>query len=294
MGGDTGEDINVDEIFGAEPEVKASDAEDKEILTLGNAEAEPEPEIIEEAPKLTALQEEAQGMGHTSKEEWVESGKDPERWKTAHEFVSFGHIKQQMDKQKLDFDARIDGVNKIHQAQLDSKIKELEAAKLTAVSEADTEGYNSAQQQIDDLNQPAEKPAVDSGRDPEIVQWEADNAWIDDNTQTVSLQGVEIAKSTIANDLFSKFNISNPNASTTQALAYIDKEMAKITAPPANPRRDTVSATERGVPAVKGAKTLNWGDLDKDELQTWRDIGEVLFGNDKKAFLQSVKDTRVK
>ena len=271
----------IEEIFDTPPE----EIEQEESAELSE---ETETEEVEEV-KLSPLELEAQGMGHTSKEEWAAAGKDPDRWKTAHEYVSFGHIKQQMDKNQAEFDQRIEGLNKLHKADLDARIEALEAEKRQAVEEGMVDDYDLAQKKIDNLNKPVEK--VESGKDPEIAAWEAQNPWIDDLTQVVDVNGVDIPKANIANTLFSKFKGANPNASNRQVLDYIDREMIKVNGPPPNPRRSQVTTHERSTPSPKGPKKLSWSDLTQDEVNSWNQFGRDMFEN-KAEFLQSVKDSR--
>ena len=63
-------------------------------------------------PEYSALELEARKDGHTTKDEWIAAGKDPERWKSAHEFVEYGKIKGALDKSKADQDKLRDDYDK--------------------------------------------------------------------------------------------------------------------------------------------------------------------------------------
>jgi len=93
--------------------------------------------------------------------------------------------------------------------------------------------------------------------------------------------------------LWNGFCALNEKASSQQALDYVDQQMEKMGETPNNPRRETATTTERGttVAKKKGGK-LTMADLTPDEKQFWNQAGFDLFGNDKKAFLQSVQDVR--
>ena len=115
-------------------------------------------EVQAEEPEYSALELEAREDGHTTKEEWTEAGKDPERWKSPHEYVEYGKIKGALDKSKADtdrlrddYDKRFENLNKLHKAETESKIKALKADQRQAVEEADTEAYDKAQTQIEEL-----------------------------------------------------------------------------------------------------------------------------------------------
>ena len=269
----------------------AFEDDDIEQEELEKEELEKEQAGSEDPPKLSALEEEAQGMGHTSKDEWEAAGKDPDKWKTPHEYVSFGHIKQQMDKNKESFEKRLDEVNKFHKAQMDAKVKALEATKKAAVREADEEGYDAAQKEIDELKEVAPNP---TGKDPAIAEWEAANPWIDDRTKTINVNGIDIPKADITQSIFASFQHNNPNATPKQALAHIDAELAKLDEPPANPRRNQPTANERSTVTHKKSGKLTWSDLTAEERQDWNQFGFDLYDNNKADFLKVAKDLRAK
>lgn len=265
----------------------AQDEEEQEEA----AQEEQEQEEQQEQPQLSALELEAQDMGHTSKDEFIERGGDPERWKSAHEYVQYGKIKSaldqsnaKIDKMQSDFDSRLDNVNKFNKVQTDAKIKALRAEQREAVSEGDTKKFDAKQNQIDDLKVEPEEPATDTNtvkKDPEIVAWESKNPWIND---------VDDPRSDIALGLWNGFSNRNPNATIQEALSYVDKQMK--TTPETNPRRDSPTNNERSTQTNKKTGKLSWADLTQEDLDMWHKAGFDMWGNDQKAFLQSVKDSR--
>lgn len=247
----------------------------------------PENEEQEQDVEYSAEEQEARSMGHTSKEEWVAAGKDPSRWKSAHEFVEYGRInealnktKAEMDKIKADFDKRLKDVNKFNKAQMEAKIKELKEQQRVAVSEADTEGFDKVQKQIDDL-QIKDEP-IPPGKDPYIAEWESKNDWVNNPNDPRTLE---------ANVLFSGYLAAKKGATNQEALDYVDKKI-KALFPENNPRREVPTGSERSTQQVKRSSKVSMSDLTQDERSLWNSAGFELWGGDEKAFLQSVQDSR--
>ncbi len=250
----------------------------------------------QEEIQLTATEQEAFAGGWTNKDDFTSKGGDPERWKTAHEYISFGNIKKQldstksqMDQMKRSFDDRLDGVNKIHHAQMEAKIKSLKSQQRQAVDEADTEKYDRAQAEIENIETAAktetETETSTQTKDPAITAWEAKNSWINDTNDH---------RSQMAIGLFNGYTSSNKNATVQQALDYVDQHMS-LNKTSTNPRRDAPTSSERSTQTNKSrGRQLTMSDLTQEEKSLWNNAGFDLWGNDKKAFLQSVKDVRGK
>lgn len=289
------------DMLGNQPDDLGKEEEPETVVSKVESDKPEEIEDKPEKPELSELEKEAQSMGHTSKDEWTAAGKDPDRWKTPHEYVEFGKIKKQMDEQKANFDERLTANEKLHKAKLAAEIKALEALKRTAVEEADTEKYDKTQKEIDDLKA-SDKPAVkeDDPRGPEIAAWEAKNPWVNDPSQTVSVRGVQVSKAVIANDAYSRFLATNPNATQSAALAAVDVEMAKLNEPANNPRRDTTTSTERPTaPIKKNPNRISMNDISAEDKAVWNNMEMAASiwpdgkgGRDEKKFLQSIVDAK--
>ncbi len=243
--------------------------------------------------QLSDLEQEAVSGGWTTKIQWEADGKDPERWKSAHEFNEYGKIngalsanKAEMDKLRADTDAQIRNLNKYHAQQREADKSTLRAEQRTAVDNADTEAYDAAQAQIDaiDANPAPAAPAADQ-KLPEVIAWEASNAWSQDPAD---------ARTIAANAHLQAFVAKTPGATVQAALDYVDGEIGKMTAPATNTRRDNPTGHERsgGGGRQRSGGKLSMADLNADEQQLWREAGFDVWGNDEKAFLQSVKDSR--
>ena len=258
---------------------------------------EVEAEAAEEL-NYTPLEEEAMKDGWTRKDEWDKAGKDSERWKSAHEFVSYGKLKSAMDETKraqdelkADFDKRLENINKMHKAETDQKIKALKAQQRTAIKEADIDEHDELQKQIDDIESvdktpPAKEKEEVPDRAPEITAWEAKNTWINDPNDP---------KAQATYGLWNGYVQANPNSTNAQALEYIDKQLETLglVKPLSNARREAPAETERtAIVPAKNTGKLTMNDLTQEEKGLWRDCGQDIWEGNQKAFLQSMKDGR--
>jgi len=263
------------------------DAEQEVEAEENEAVAEVEEEVSEPVPQLSNLEQEAVDMGWSSKDDFVTNGGDPDRHKSAHEYVTYGKLanrlteeKSKTDQYQRDTDKRIEGLNKIHQQQMDAQIESLRDEQRIAVGEADTEKFDHIQKRIDGME--AEPPPV-QGKDPAIVDWETKNPWINDPKNPKVFE---------ANGLLAAYQVEHPNSTMNDALSYVDERLNVLHPPPANQRRNAPNTSERGRPQRQASGKLSMGDLTQDEKQLWSQAGFDLWGNDQKAFLQSVKDSR--
>lgn len=246
--------------------------------------------------QLTDLEQEAVSGGWTTKTQWEDDGKDPARHKSAHEFVEYGKIntalnatKQQMDQMRADTDARIGNLNKLHEQQREADKAALRAEQRTAVDNADTDAYDAAQTKIDAIDA-APAPATNTSteapaQDPAIVAYEAKNPWAKDSTD---------ARTIAANAHMQAYVTKNPNATTAEAVDYADGQIKAMTQQPGNSRRDNPTGYERsgGGGRQRSGGKLSMSDLTQQERQDWNKMGFDIFGNDEKAFLQAVADSR--
>jgi hypothetical protein len=248
-----------------------------------------ESEQPQKSPELIALEQEARSRGHTTKDEWVSSGRDPELWKSAREYVEYGKIKEALEQKSQDFDRRIESLNKLHQTQLEKQRQELLSKQRDSVLEADTETYDKIQQQLDDIDKtrPAQPQPQQPKKDTAILEWEQRNPWS---------QNASDPRLHIANGLFQGYMASNPHANVSAALQYVDSQMA-ASAPAQqrqNPRRSAPNQHERGTPSQRSGGKITFSDLSPEERDMWNRAGQDIWGGDKKLFLQSVADSRRK
>jgi len=263
----------------------------EELLTeaLGLEAEEPKQE---EEHQPTELEVEAEAMGWTDKETFVAKGGDPEKHVSPHEYVRYGKLQDSTNSRiaslERKFEDRLTNLNRLHEAQQVSKIKDLQAQQRQAVDDADTARYDAIQGQIESVA--AETVPQTVTKDPAIVEWEASNPWINNpsDPKTVDAQG-----------LWNSFAAQNPNATTAMALAHVDAKMEKLypTEKPTNSRRNQPSANETSTPARRGkSRELSMNDLSHDERQEYANVGHMFPGKDgkpsQKVFLKAVQDAR--
>lgn len=274
--------------MGNEAEKKAEDQDPDFEQILDDGDLIPE---ANEPEELSPLEQEAHDMGHTSKEEWTEAGKDPDRWKSPHEYIEYGRLnnalsanKAAMDRMEENFDQRLTNLNKLHDQQIEDTKKGLRAEQRKAVDDADPEAYDAAQNKIEALEkvETAADPAMPQ-KDPAIIAWESNNAW-SQNPDDPKLQA--------ANGFFAAYLNKNPQATAQQALDYVDEQLKVLTPDNSNRRRDNPSGHERSGGKRQRSGKLSMSDLTQQERQDWQNMGFDLWGNDEKAFLQSVADSR--
>lgn len=240
--------------------------------------------------EYTPLEQEAMKDGWTRKEDWTEAGKDPERWKSPHEFVEYGKLKAALDstkraqdEMKSDFDGRIKSLNKKHEADTLIKIQELKEQQRAAVEQADTDAYDKAGKELENLEKPKAEDAPPE-KDPVIAEWEKKHEWINDTTDSRAMA---------ANGIWNSYIQANPNSTNQQALAYLDKELDKlgIVKPLSNSRRDSPSENERTTIVPKKSGKVTMSTITAEEKEQWKQYPQF-FGNDEKVFLKAIEDSR--
>ena len=253
---------------------------------------------IDKEPEYSELETEARKDGHTTKAEWEAAGKDPERWKSPHEFVEYGKIKGALDKSKADqdrqledFDKRLENVNKIHQAETKAKLAALKDEQRQAMLEADEEKYDKAEAKIEAIKEEVkeeEKPKPQAQEVPQVIQdWETKNPWINTPTDPRTQQ---------AWGLYNGYVKNNPNGRPEDLVAYVNEHMG-LNKPATNPRREAPSETMRAPASAKKGNRISMSTLTDQEKEDFRDFGADCWPNGKggvneKDFLQSVADSR--
>ena len=269
------------------------DAEEAEVVDdKQEVEQEVEQEEVKDEPQYSALEQEARDDGHTTKDEWTEAGKDPERWKSAHEFVEYGKIKNALEKSRADtdklrndYDKRFENLNKLHKADTDNKIKALKADQRKAVEEADTVAYDEAQVKIEELKVEPEpvKSEPESNKSAEIIAWEKDNDWINNPDDP---------RTDAALDFWDGYVKRNPNGNNAAGLKYVSDKISQLypSKPKTNPRRDSPGETSRAPSTPKVTGKISMSDLTPEEKNTWNNTKD--WYDSEKDFLIAVKDSR--
>lgn len=241
--------------------------------------------------QLSPIEQKAYDQGWRPQEDFTG---DEDSWKTAREYVQYGEIislvkqnKKELDNQKRDFDDRLENTNKLNEARRKSEIADLKIKQREAVDLADTDAYDNTQKKIDDLeSQAVTTQPSQQGKDPDIVDWEAKNPWINDPSDE---------RTAVANSIFNNYTAQNKGATNAQALAHVDGKISKLyPTENTNARRDQPNTTESVTrKPQRRNKELSMADLTGDEKQEWQMFGRTIFKTEK-AFLKAVKDARVK
>lgn len=270
----------------------------------------PEPVDVapEHAPAPTDDPEvtEAKSRGWTTKQEWIDSGRNPDDWVNAKHFNEKGRLISQARKLETlerTFDSRIQNVKVLYDAQLRTLKNENEQL-LQRKKEAVTYGDFEAVQQIDkqlmdnainqvSVQQAAQTATVPQGPSQEELAkeaaWERENQWI--NTQDPT--SPEYGKAVYTRNLYQQLLQQYPNSTADERIEYVNKTLAQMfpQTPKTNPNRDKPAMTDTKTSTHVTNGKLSWADLNSDEIKQWNQFGKDMFKN-KEAFLQAVADTR--
>ncbi len=252
------------------------EANEVEEVVEDQLEEQVEEEVIESNPD----EDKARKGGWTNKDEWSESGHNPDDWKSAKSFNEFGDIlnslktvQNDFNESKSQFDERLTNQRTMLDAVNKQKIADLKAQRTSHIENADVEAADAAQAQIDNLA-PVNTPAPEANPDQTTVnQWNADNPWINDGSPKAAYGMAE----------FNRFRQSMPISDAIKAM----ESSVKNAFPDVNERRQMANKSE--VPRRSNTakpKTLSMKDVTQEEMK-FRHIF-----SDEKTFLQSVKDTR--
>ena len=240
--------------------------------------------------ELSPIEQKAFDQGWRPQEEF--NGPE-ENWKTPKEFIRDGEwlaqiksLKQDQERQKQDFDDRLENTNRLHEARRQTEITKLKAEQRNAVDMADTDAYDAAGKQIAELEKESQPTAQQPAKAASVAEWEANNPWINDTSDE---------RTPVAQAIWSRYAQQNPSATPEQALAHVDERISKLySTTESNPRREQPNTTEtpRKASRQKG-KAITMNDLTNDERQEWNQYGSMMFKTES-AFLKAVTDARKK
>lgn len=225
--------------------------------------------------------------GHKGYEKYISDGGKPELYQSPEVFLALKEplrtLKQQskrLRQQEAEFDKRIQGQNVMHQAQLETQKSQLIANRDAAIDDLDKDAARNYQNQIDKIPpaQPTQQAPVQS---QDVQDWSADpkNAWIDKPG----------AKSTYAQSQFQAYlNKGHDDITSIRLMeSDISREFPEI-----NSNAKTAPQIEGGTkPGNRASINVEMADLTPEESSIWKHSSSMWKG-DKKAFLQSVKDSR--
>lgn len=266
--------------------------ENIDLQSLADDGKEIQQEEPQEEMQLTDLEQKAYDQGWRPEDDF--QGKEG-NWKTAKEYITHGEyignmnsLHQKIDNQKKDFDDRLSKTNKLHEARKQSEIKVLKSQQRDAVNMSDTESFDKAQEQIDELEKQDTTDSTTSTSDnpqenPSIAAWNAKNPWIKDPNDE---------RSSVATGVWNSYLAKNPEATIDQALKHVDSRISSLyPVDNTNPRRNQPNTTETTTgKARRSSKELTMNDLTADEKSEWNLFASTMFT--EKDFLKTVADIR--
>lgn len=248
------DDVVADEIPGNE-----IDGQDQEVI-------DQKPEVDKSLPR-----------GYMSKEAWIEAGRDPEDWVSPEVFKERG----ERIKMKAEFENRLKNVNLFHERQIAILKADLEAKRDLAIETADKAEVKRLDKEIreldalEDLNKPDQQ---EMPKPQEVVDWEEENPWINEQSQ----------KSEYAKSFFAKLVREGKTMGT--ALRHLDKEMDRVFGDTKKKPTQIAESSRPGTGKDDGAK-VTFASLTPDEKKIWNEYSDMWGGNQTE-FLKTVADTR--
>ncbi len=241
-------------------------------------------EIQQEAEPESGQQQEEKPAprGYMSKEAWIESGKDPEKWVSEEEFKATGERIKLTNKIrneiKSEFENQLKNVNLLHQIQLRNQREELMGRRDDAIDIADKDAVKAIDKQIkelDKLESLAENQGVQA-KPAEVMEWEADNPWCNDPNDP---------RLTMANRIYA--DALNSGKTIATALRMVDKEISSKFSEK-KPSQQIVEGVRQSASRAAADTAPTMKTLTRDEQKAW-DSG--LFDNEKD-FLKAVAADR--
>jgi len=284
--------------------------DDKTNQEAPNADGVQQPEKKEEAqaPVNTETQPEEENFTK-SEQEAYDAGWRPEAeyqgkgtWRDAETFLEISTLNNKVHdlnardkKRNDDIDRRFEQQDARHNLQMDALKKDYQTKVDAAVEEGDVAGVKAHQAQIDEINkQQAQMVAAPAAPiDPELDYWVLKNPWLNDvkNQQ----------KRFVAESWLTEIEDKNPHMSKKEQLNILDARLGAAynetqPTPNQNPNRTAPSTNESGRRAAKNnsKRELAMSDLNHDEKEAWRTLGNPIYKGNQKDFLAAVKRDRAK
>lgn len=223
----------------------------------------------------------ARSNGWKPFDEFIDGGGDPAKWRDAGAYNTFGEMIGSLRRKEEEFNARLDGVQKLAQAQLNQERTRLIAERDALIEEGGrSKDVKALDNQLDKLNGATQ--AVQPAADPALERWNAENPWIYEKSE----------KADDAKDIFA-IELAK-GRSIPQAIATVDAKMKRLYPSTSQAVQRSIPDSERGKPSG-GFKSkpaaITMDSLSESERAIWRSSSSM-WGGDEKAFLQSVTDTR--
>lgn len=269
-----------------ENEIFESDHEDENIKA---AFAE---DLPEEAPQKEETREVP--SGYMTKDAWIAAGKDPDEWVSPEVFKErtqrikeTSRLKRELAERERDFEERLKNVNLLAKAQIQREIEKLQAVRDEAIDLSDRDAVKAADKRIKELDKEMalvdEKEVAQVKKPPEVIEWEEENPWINDNDDP---------RTPIAQKVFAEAL----SAGKTMAYALRAAEKAVEKAVQDEPRdvrkKPAVSMSDspRGTVSKNDSPSISWSQLTRDEEEIYNSL--LSSSMSKKDYLKAVSDDR--
>lgn len=260
-------------------------------------------EVATEEVAPNPVESQAREQNWRPKEEWVENGGDPTKWKDAATFVRDGELFSKISELKNQTKAAQqtareaqqqvnvirDHYNRVEEAAKQRLISDLKSAKKQALEDGDAGRVVEIDDQISNLKTVQAQQAVQAQQqrqaaqalanqpNPEFVEWVGKNPWYSqDQGMQEEADGLGIAHAQ-----------RNPNKSAGDVLKYVDQQIRKLHPEKfSNPNREHA-------PKVEGTSTpVNRGndsfELSPEERQVMNTLLKIK-GPDGKPFMTKDK-----
>lgn len=289
------------------------DMPDEPIKKQPEPEETPEP-VAESAPETEAKPAddpevtEAKSRGWTTKQEWIDAGRNPDDWVNAKHFNEKGRLISQARKLETlerTFDSRIQNVKVLYDAQLrtlKNENEQLQQQKIQAIDFGDREAVKRIDNQLleNAIEQVSVQQAAQTVAAPQQfavpqeeaekeAAWERENQWI----YTSDPASPDYGKAVFTKNLYTQLLQQYPNSTADERIAYVNQTLAQKfpQAPKTNPNREKPAMTDTKTSSHATNGKLTWADLNGDEIKQWNSFGKDMFKS-KDAFLQAVADSR--
>lgn len=231
------EDTEQEENIDVKVKSESSVDEDSSELISEDSQASSTTETEETSKPTLTVEDEARESGWTSKQEWVESGKDPKAWKTADQYVKDGSFFKKIDAQKKEIQElknlmkqQIEHNKKVEKAAYEKALKEVQQEKLQKVSEGDTEGFRLAEQKEEALKEQFTQP-TETQQAPELT--DEVKSFVDRNKSWFNMNTEENAEMARAADLIDKFideqaKQKGKTLTQTEQLSMVEERIKKL------------------------------------------------------------------
>lgn len=254
------------------------------------------------------VEQKAQKMGHISKEDWIDMGKDPDEWRSPEEFVERGENIVPIMRDRIDkLEKTIETLTKHVKTQVEKaeeralteakksyeqEIARLKAERVKAVDDGDVEKFEELDNKINSLDPPQEPAGEKPAADPHFEAWHANNPWYAPDLDNVGSadRDMTIFALAVANDP----ELIKENLPPDKFYQRVEERVrANFPHKFQNKNREQVDMVESTTPAPPKTNGKTWADIPSDAKATYKRTAAELereYGKDyvKENFTQEI------